>query len=122
MNKDTLKGKKILLIAPGYHDYISVIASTYKKLGAYIEHYESDPSTIFFKNFYLSRLRRFSIFSNFYEREILKTNSKILNSINEKKFDHIIIIKGRLLSDDFLKNIRGSIPEANFVLYQWDSI
>ncbi len=117
-----LNGIKVLLIAPGYHNYISIIASTFKKMGAFIEFYKSDPSTIFYKNFYLSRFLRFRIFEKYNENQILGNNNKILNSIKNKDFDHIVIIKGRLVTEDFLIKLKSLMPNANYILYQWDSL
>lgn len=120
--KERLAGTKILLIGPGYHDYIEVISSGFKKMGAYVEIYKSDPSSIFYRNFYLSRLRRFKIFENFYERQVLENNDKILESIRSKYFHHVVVIKGRLITNDFLVKIKSQMPDTNLVLYQWDSI
>lgn len=117
-----LKGTRILLIGPGYHNYITAISSGFIKMGAYIEYYKSDPATIFYRNFYLSRLRRFKIFDKFYEKQITKNNNEILESIRDKIFSHVIIIKGRLLTNDFFIKLRSQMPDANMILYQWDSI
>lgn len=117
-----LEGTKILLICPGYHNYISIISSGFRKMGAYIENYKSDPNTLFYRNFYLSRLRRFKVFDRFYEKQVSKTNDAILESIRGKKFHHVVIVKGRLITDDFLIKLRSQLPDANLILYQWDSI
>jgi hypothetical protein len=117
-----LEGTKILLICPGYHNYISTISNGFKNIGAYVENYKSDPSSIFYRNFYLSRLRRFKIFDGFYEKQIVKHNNAILESIRGKDFHHVIIVKGRLITNDFLIKVRSQMPNANLVLYQWDSI
>ena len=65
---------------------------------------------------------RFKIFDGFYEKQIVKHNNAILESIRGKDFHHVIIVKGRLITNDFLIKVRSQMPNANLVLYQWDSI
>jgi len=117
-----LTGKKVLLIAPDYHNYNLNIAAAYKNLGAEVTSFSQDPDTVLFTNFYLSRLERFSLFKKLYRYEVNKKNKKILSSIKRKDFDHVVVIKGDLLSDDTLSQLKNSLPNANFVLFQWDSI
>jgi len=117
-----LSGKKVLLIAPDYHSYNSKIAAAYENLGAEVTSFSHDPDSVIFNNFYLSRLDKFSPFKKLYLYEVNKKNKKILFSIKGKKFDHVVIIKGDLLSDDTLIQLKSSLPNANFVLFQWDSI
>jgi hypothetical protein len=120
--KNILDGTKILLIGPGYHDYISVIASAFMKLGASVELFKSDPSSIFYNNFYLSRLKKLRVLKKFYNEQVYKNNREILESIRNKHFDYVIIVKGRLVTEEFLINLKCLLYKATFILYQWDSL
>jgi len=119
---ELLNGKKVLLVAPKYHNYLTNIASAFKDLGAEVFSYSQDPETLLFTNFYLSRLEKFSIIKKIYAQEVNKTNQKILNAIIGRKFDHVVVIKGDLLSDNTISQLRNQFPSSNFILYQWDSI
>jgi len=116
-----LSGEKVLLIAPAYHNYISNIASAFESLGAKVESYKQDPASILFTNFYLIRLEKLPLYKYLYNREVINNNRNILRSINGKQFDHVVIIKSDLLTESFLTKLRKSMPNANFVMYQWDS-
>jgi hypothetical protein len=118
----TLTGKKVLLIAPAYHNYFSIIASAFGSLGALVETYTTDPTTVLYSNFYLSRLRRFSLLQSRFKKEIIFRNAEILDSIKGKQFDYVVIIKGDLLTDEFIIELRNILPTTNFILYQWDPI
>lgn len=119
---ESLSRNKVLVIAPSFHNYISNIASAFKNLGAEVEYYSQDPTTYLFYRISFFRLGKIFIFKSLFNNEILKTNKTIFRSLEGKKFDHVVIIKGDLLTDDFLLQLRNSMPDANFVMYQWDSI
>lgn len=119
---EALSGNNILLIAPAYHNYYSKIALAFENLGAKVEYYSLDPTSFFSSNFYFTRLKKFSLFKRIYNYEVIKTNRKIIQSLKGKQFDHVVIIKGDLLSDDSLIQLKSLMPKANFVLYQWDSL
>jgi hypothetical protein len=119
---ENFKDNRILLIAPGFHNYISDITSAFESLGASVEAYVEEPSSILHSNFYFSRLQKFTIFQKLYTREIIQNNKIISNHLKGKNFDYAVIIKGECLSDDFLRNLRNSLPATNFILYQWDSL
>ena len=118
----TFEGIRILLIAPGFHNYITDIANAFENLGADVDAYVEEPSTILTSNFYVSRLKKFGFYNRLYSREVLIQNKIISNEVKGKKFDNAIIIKGELLTDEFLINLRKSLPKTRFVLYQWDSL
>lgn len=49
---------------------------------------------------------------------------KIFKIIKQKKYDKVLLISGQSLSftDGMLRKIKNSQPQAEFVLYQWDSV
>jgi hypothetical protein len=118
----TLSGIKVLLIAPVYHKYISIIASAFESLGANVESFTEEPTSIFCTNFYLSRIWKFSFMKGLYYRQVISRNKNILNSLKWDKYDHIVIIKGDLLTEEFILKLKNLMPTSNLVMYQWDSI
>ncbi|MDP4268413.1 MAG: hypothetical protein Q8880_13400, partial [Bacteroidota bacterium] len=74
------------------------------------------------RNFYISRLRKLSIFQKLFLSDVMANNRIILSSIKEKEFDYVLIIKGDLLTNEFIVTIKQKMPKAKFILYQWDSL
>jgi len=111
-----LEGKRILLIAPHFHEYHIEITKILRGLDANVTFYEE----VFYSRVYtLIRDKLFSplnkILDNLYFARILK-------SIQSNEYDIFFLIRGGLITDEFLQMAKETSPHAYCVMYQWDSM
>lgn len=117
-----IKLKKVLLIAPLYHGYYLKLKTALELLGNEVLFFSEEPADFFSKNFYFSRLRKFSYFKKLYQKKVTKLNKELLTKIKNVNLDSIIIIKGDLLNDKFYQELNFLFPVVRKTLYQWDSL
>lgn len=113
MNNDFLRGKKILFIGPVFYNYHNEIMSELKNVGASVDFYAEKPM---FKLFIFNYL--FLYFRNYFVKKYL---NKILLSL-EISYDYIFIIRGEIITEEFMKELRKRNQNAFFIMYQWDSL
>jgi hypothetical protein len=109
-----LENKKILFIGPVFHDYHLLITNKLMALGAAVFFYPERDYSFRFKlinNFFNKYLR-------YYQK--LHYNS-ILKKIKTQEFDYLFVIRGYMLSKEFLDDFRKMNPNAKLIMYQWDS-
>lgn len=111
-----LQGKKILLVAPSYFDYEVDIVMELRSLGAYVEYFDERPFSSSFDKFLLR------INPKLFRKKIDTYYRESIKSLAESNFDFLLWIKAAVVSRDILKWIRQLIPNAKFILYQWDSV
>lgn len=110
-----LKNRKILMIAPRYFNYGTVICSELKKKGAVVFWINS---TIPDVNFFLSIAYKYmGLFRRLIQRVYYKRK---LNQYEDNP-DIIFVIKGESLDSCAMENLHKKYPTAYFVMYQWDS-
>lgn len=113
-----LAGQRILLIGIGFYDYEAAIATAFRDLGAatWVES-EQPPED----RGALAPLRRRLRVGR------AGTLARHLTDMLERiraldPLDHIVVIKGALLDEDFLDALRVAQPTAQLVAYHWDSM
>lgn len=108
----------ILLITPNFFDYPAQICEELERLGHKVDWYDDRPS------------------SNSFVKAIIKVNKSLINGIIKryfssimheiscKHYDLVLLISGQSLSftEDMMDQLRRSQKQAEFVLYQWDSM
>jgi hypothetical protein len=109
-----LEDKKILFIAPIFHDYHLLIKDKLTEMGAYVDFYAERNYGVVFK-----------VINNFFN-EYLKTYqkahyAKIITQVSHQKYDYLFVIRGYMLSDEFIDDFRKMNPGAKLIMYQWDS-
>jgi hypothetical protein len=109
---------KVLLITPNFFDYPVVISDEIRSMGHEVDWFDDRPST---NSFVKSIIR---INKNLISGFIKKYYNNILVSIKEKKYDKVLLISGQSLSfnEKMLIGLKKLQPQAEFILYQWDSI
>lgn len=112
-NKDFL-GRKILIIGIGFYDYESCIVGRLKERGASIFYFQDRPEKI--RGGLLSRCKAYRT------RAIRHHENAILAEARAEDFDQVLIIKGIDLDISFIKSLRETLPNSEFILYQWDSL
>ena len=108
-----LKSRKVLFIGPEFFGYEQEIKKEIKNLGAEVDYFPEKDETMIYritKNFSSSWF------------ETIKTN--YLNSILKKvtkDYDYFFLIRGEIITKVFLKKLKEKLPNAKFIMYQWDS-
>lgn len=110
-----LENKRILFIAPKFYNYHSAIIQTMQHEGAHVT---------FFPEMHYSFIYRFicnisGCFKRKLEKKYLDT---ILKSVSENEYDLFFLIRGGIVTPYFLHTLKLKLPQASFLMYQWDSI
>jgi len=113
-----LAGKRILFVGIGFYDYEAAIQSRLEDFGASVWHFLEQPR--WHQSSLLRRIGsalgiRIAASRERYHRRLLKRIASV-------EFDYVFVIKGELLSEDFISRLKAGNRGARFVLYQWDSI
>jgi len=113
-----LAGQKILLIGIGFYDYEAAIAAEFRDLGA--EVWVEDERAPEMRG-RLAPLRR-RLFPDV-EGALRRHRAAMLaRATAVGRIDHVVVIKGTLLDEPFLKALRDLQPDARFTAYHWDSM
>jgi len=109
-----LKKKKILFIAPVFHDYHILIVEKLTQMGAEVTFYPERDYSI-----------RFKIINNFFNHWLpfkqSKHYRKIVRQTASQEFDYLFVIRGYMITSEFVKQFKEYHPEAKTIMYQWDS-
>lgn len=110
--------KKILLIMPNFFDYPQMISEELENMGYDVDFFDDRPST---SGIVKAIIRVNKTLINGY---ICKYFDSIMEIVRQKKYDVVFLISGQSLSlsEDMLLKLKKSQPQAEFVLYQWDSL
>jgi hypothetical protein len=112
-------GQRILFIGIDYFSYDQIISEGLQGIGADVTLIVESPKI----------LRSYSSISVLIRR--LSFINKLLQTLHEEKlkrkiylmeFDYVLVLRGESLNVDFIDYLRRSHHNANFILYQWDSI
>jgi len=113
--QDILQSKKILLFSVSFFNYEKIIAERLKELGADVDFYDERPSnSIFVKG--LIRLKR-----DLYKVQIDKYYKRILHEIKNKRYDYFLLIKGEVVPDFFIEELKALNPNIIMIYYNYDS-
>lgn len=113
-----LAGQKILLIGIGFYDYETAIAAEFRILGGEVRVEDQRPPEM--RGWRAGLHRRF--FPNMAKAQARHLNTMLERARADGALDHVLVIKGALLSDGFLRALRKAQPNAQFIAYHWDSM
>ncbi len=109
-----LNNKKILFIAPKFYYYHSDIVKSLEFQGSYVTFYPEMIQSVLYR---ISN--KFSaMLENYLRNRYLKS---ILDDTKENMYEIVFVIRGGYLSPLWLEALRLKLPNAEFVMYQWDS-
>lgn len=110
--------RKLLFIGVGFYNYDNYIANELKKDYdiSYLNSKGFEQSHRFFS--YLCIKLGLSRLLSYMQRQFIKSQ---LDSLIDKVYDIVFVIKGENLEAGQLSNLRKRNPQAKFVLYLWDS-
>lgn len=116
MNKlGHLKGKKILFFCVQSFNLEKDIASQLEKHGALVTYFDERPANNNFTKGII-RLNR-----NFLKTRIIKYYRNILKEIKGKQFDYLLVNRGEVVPEFFLKEFIQSQNNCKYIFYTWDS-
>lgn len=115
-NTKALKDKRILLLAPPFFNYEKKIEDKMTEMGAHVDAFDVRSVTRAFQK----ALLKISpvIFAN----KSKKYYNTILESVKDKQYDYIVVVKCDMMPVDALKELRRMNPDARISLYLWDSV
>lgn len=110
-----INNQEILLIAPKYYDYHIKIINELESNGASITFY---PEMVY--PFFYRLMRNIS---RYCKKELEKKYlNDILKNIDDNAYDIFFLIRGEIVTTEFLEKLKLKLPHAKFVMYQWDSL
>jgi hypothetical protein len=110
-----LNGTNILLIAPPFFDYSQEISDALARRGAVVDSLPDRP----FEAPALKALTRLNknLITPFADRFYQEAFERIGN----QNYRYVLVIIGETLSEKIYKHMRTQFPNAQFILYMWDS-
>lgn len=109
---------KLLLIMPKFFDYPDAIQQELEKLGYEVDFFDDRPST---KGIVKAVIR---VNKNLISSYIQKYFRRVMQTVRTKQYDVVFLISGQSLcfSEKMMQELKQAQPQADFVLYQWDSV
>lgn len=111
-----IQGKKILFLAGRFFQYERAITKRLSELGAEVDFYDERPSN---SNF-AKGIIRFN--KRIYQSIIDKYYQRIIDKIQNKKYDYFLLIKGEAVPAYFLEKVRLLNPEIEMIYYNFDPL
>lgn len=109
-----IKGKSILLIAPEFYGYHVEIILALENKGAKVNFFSEIKQSVIYR---ISQ----KICKNFAKKIEGKHLDSILMCAKKTKFDIVLVIRGGIISGDFMGKLRATLKSSLFYMYQWDS-
>lgn len=114
MLKQTLSGKKILMIGVKFYHYNEAICNKMRSYGADVTFFYERNTSIKFtivERFFKNRLDEFQ---HQHYKNILKKTENM-------SFDYLLVIRGYKMPSSFVKQIKIKNPSIKTIVYQWDA-
>lgn len=109
---------KLLLIMPQFFDYPQVIREELESMGWQVDFFDDRPST------HALVKAAIRVNKHLLHTYIRRYFARMMRTVRNTKYDAVLLISGQSLSlsEDMMRQLRESQPQARFVLYQWDSL
>lgn len=111
-----LTNKKVLLICPKFFNYHIEIKNIIMELGMDVDWFDERPSN---DNITRALIR---INKKILSNQIEKYYKKIYSTIENKKYEYMLIVKPEAISSEFILKFKKNNPNAKVIMYLWDSI
>lgn len=111
-----LQGKRILFFSAHLFGYQNDIRLAMVSVGAIVDYYDERPAN----NFLVKGVIRIN--RNLLAGYINHYYNKIIKETLQKEYDYVFFIKGESISASNVRRLKQFHPEANFIIYHWDSI
>ena len=107
--------KKVLLIGLPYHNYTAAIVDELRAQGHEVSFHDIQPRDLLMKTLRVAARR-------WYRRRIDEHHLRILAAERGKHYDMVLFIQVHQMAPATLEALKRDQPQAEFVLYNWDSI
>ena len=111
-----LQGKRILFFSAHLFGYQNDIRLAMESVGEIVDYYDERPAN----NFLVKGVIRIN--RNLLAGYINHYYNKIIKETLQKEYDYVFFIKGESISASNVRRLKQFHPEANFIIYHWDSI
>ena len=111
-----LQGKRILFFSAHLFGYQNDIRLAMESVGAIVDYYDERPAN----NFLVKGVIRIN--RNLLAGYINHYYNKIIKETLQKEYDYVFFIIGESISASNVRRLKQFHPEANFIIYHWDSI
>ena len=111
-----LQGKRILFFSAHLFGYQNDIRLAMESVGAIVDYYDERPAN----NFLVKGVIRIN--RNLLAGYINHYYNKIIKETLQQDYDYVFFIKGESISASNVRRLKQFHPEANFIIYHWDSI
>lgn len=115
MDLHSLKDKNILFFLIKNFGSYNLIVDKLQSYGANVTHYDERPAN---NNLTKGLLR---IAPNLIQKKIEDYYKRILEEIKDTKFDYLLVIRGEVVPEFFLKEFKKLNPSCELIFYNWDS-
>lgn len=112
----SIKGKRILFLAPSFFGYERKIKYKMEEMGAIVDFYDERSVTKAFDRALLK------IVPSVFNKKTFRYYSNILEMCKNNDYDYIFVIKCDMLTEEILKKFHDIFPNASFCLYLYDSV
>lgn len=113
---ESLKGKRVLFIAPMFFGYEKLIKAELEQQGAQVDFHPDRPGADFLTKALIRIDRRLLA------RRITKHYRGIVEAAAGSQYDHVLVIRGEAISPQIIAQLRATQPTAKLTLYLWDSM
>lgn len=110
------QNKRILLFSPHFFEYGLAISKKLQDYGVEVDYFDERPGN----DFMTKALIR--IDKSLLARKIHRYYSKIIESLKKDYYDHVLFLNLEAISEKDLLSLKKSQPNANFIMYMWDSV
>ncbi|MDX4975368.1 CgeB family protein [Myroides odoratimimus] len=110
-----LVGKKILFFCVQTFGLEKQVKSKLEELGAFVTYYDERPKNNTFTKAII-RLKK-----ELYTRKIVKYYNSIIKNTENDSFDYMLVIRGEVVPEFFLKLFKENHPSCKLIFYNWDS-
>ena len=112
---NALDSKDVLFIAPVFYDYHTKIQKALQERGASVTFFPEMEYSVAFR--IIGKL-----FPGYMELLIKRHHAKILTHAKNMAYDKVFVIRGGFFTEEFMGSLKKILPDAEFVLYEWDSL
>ncbi|MBO5098296.1 MAG: capsular biosynthesis protein CpsH [Agathobacter sp.] len=109
-----ITGDKVLFFA--LSGYSNGIVKAMQKVGLEVDYFNDKPND----GVICKTLGRYKV--PMYQKVLEKYYAGIIDSVKDKEYDYILIIRGEYTPINSLKLLKKTFPNAKLILYMWDSI
>ncbi|MBU3111462.1 hypothetical protein [Clostridium lacusfryxellense] len=110
------KEKRILFICSPFFGYYKHIINEFELQGYKVDYYNDRPSE---NNFIKGIIK---IKRNIVDLLIKKYFENILEETRNKQYELVIIVNGKVFTDEMIRRLRATHKKARFVYYTWDTL